>query len=193
MVQEYCLFITSTSENGILLIESKFTEHSFYQCSGYSKVKPGKPINPDKERCFDTKAIVESNFINCHLLAWKRKYWDILKSELNTNLYQTLKKCPMSNSCYQLFRQQALSEGYKEKYSISMSCVFTDERNEKLINSVCSTGLNSLPNGWQELFPNLPFSWQTHNNWFAFVKANNSNGKWDDWLNYINNRYINID
>ncbi|MFH1940682.1 MAG: hypothetical protein ABIL68_01160 [bacterium] len=186
-------FITSAAKRGILLIESKFTEHSFYQCSGYSKIKPGKPVNFDRKRCLDTKGILESDFKNCHLLAWNRKYWDILKEELNTKLYQKLKKCPMSSSCYQLFRQQALSKGYEKKYKISISCVFIDMRNEKLINSVCSTGLNSLPNGWQELFPNLPFYWLTHNHWFEFVKTNNSNGKWNNWITYIENRYIKME
>jgi len=31
------IFKTSSGEKGILLIESKFTEHSFYVCSGYQK------------------------------------------------------------------------------------------------------------------------------------------------------------
>ena len=187
------VFVNSVGEKGILLIESKFTEHSFYSCSGYSKTKPGKPINPDKKRCLDTEGILNSDFKNCHLLAWERKYWNILKDDLNKNLFQKLKRCPMSLSCYQLFRQQALSKGYEKKYNISISCVFTDSRNEKLMNSVCSTGLNSLPNGWQELFPNLHFKWLTHNNWFKFVKANNLKGKWDKWINYIEGRYINIE
>lgn len=187
------VFINSDGDKGILLIESKFTEHSFYSCSGYSKTKPGKPINPDKKRCLDTECIIDSDFKSCHLLAWERKYWNILKDDLNINLFQKLKRCPMSISCYQLFRQQALSKGYEKKYSISISCVFTDLRNEKLINSVCSTGLRSLPNGWQELFPKLPFKWLTHNNWFKFVKANNSKGQWDKWINYIEGRYINIE
>lgn len=186
-------FVTSEGKKGILLIESKFTEHNFYSCSGYSKTKSGKPINPDKKRCLDTEGILDSDFNNCHLLAWERKYWNILKDDLDTNLFRKLKRCPMSISCYQLFRQQALSKGYEKKYDISISCVFSDSRNEKLLNSVYSSGLNSLPNGWQELFPKLPFKWLTHNNWFKFVKANNFKCKWDKWINYIESRYINIE
>lgn len=63
-------FITEDNKKGILLIELKFTEHSFYQCSGYSKTKPGRPNNPDKKRCLDTVGILQSNFNNCHLLSW---------------------------------------------------------------------------------------------------------------------------
>jgi len=185
-------FITEDNKKGILLIESKFTEHSFYQCSGYSKTKPDRPNNPDKKRCLDTVGILQSDFENCHLLAWGRKYWDILKSNLNVELFNRLKKCPMSSACYQLFRQQALAKGYESRYDVVASCVFTDSRNESLNRSVHSSGLNDLPSGWSELFPELPFEWLTHNEWFEFVRVNNLNGQWNNWVKYIEERYINI-
>lgn len=184
-------FLTIDKRKGIFLIESKFTEHSFYRCSGYSKTKPGKPVNPNNKRCHDMKQVVRSSFKDCHLTApeWERKYWDLLKNHFN---YKNLKICPMAKCCYQIFRQQALAKGLEKKYDISMSCVAVDSRNENLINSSLSVGLKPFPEGWKDVFPKLPFLWLTHNNWFDFVKSNNRDGKWNEWVDYIENRYFKI-
>jgi hypothetical protein len=183
-------FISSNNREGILLIESKFTEHNFYSCSGYSKTKPGKPINRDKSRCLNTDSLVSSDFNNCHLIAWERKYWSLLKSDLNEEVFRELKRCPMSTSCYQLFRQQALAKGYESKYNPSVSCVVADSRNNALKNSLSSLGLDPLPDGWGLLFPNLPFKWFTHNDWFQFVNLHNGNKHWSEWIDYIEERYM---
>ena len=183
------IFYTRSQKRGILLIESKFTEHSFYGCSGYHKSKPGKPINPDKNRCKYTKGIIDSDFKDCHLSTWNRKYWDLLKNDLNKELFLELKRCPMTNSCYQLFRQQALAKGLENKYEIVVSCVFTDSRNENLINSCCSVGLKSFPEGWKELFPKLNFQWLTHNDWYSYIKENHSK-EYSNWVKYIGERYF---
>jgi hypothetical protein len=183
------IFKTTDNKKGILLIESKFTEHSFYGCSGYGKTKPGKPVNPDNGRCLNTKGLLNSNFKNCHLLVWNRKYWDLLRSEINSNLFSRLKKCPMTNSCYQMFRQQALAKAYKKRYDIVISCVATDSRNEALTNSCKSVGLKPFPDGWRELFPNMGFGWFSHNDWHQYVKENGSS-RYRDWLKYIGERYL---
>jgi hypothetical protein len=95
----------------------------------------------------------------------------------------------MSSSCYQLFRQQALAKGLENKYDISVSAVATDSRNEKLKNSSVRNGMKLFPEGWKELFPNLELYWFTHIDWFKFVRQDNLNGKWDEWLKYIQERY----
>jgi len=182
-------FRTEDGKNGIILIESKFSEHSFYSCSGYSKTKPGKPVNGKKERCLNPSLIVDSDFKECHLTTWDRKYWDLLGKELDKVKFSSLKKCPMSSSCYQLFRQQALAKGFEKKYDISVSAVATDSRNEELKNSSVRNGMKPFPEGWRELFPDLKLYWFTHNEWFTFVKQNNPGGRWDVWLKYILERY----
>ena len=182
-------FRTEDGKNGIILIESKFSEHSFYSCSGYSKTKPGKPVNEKKERCLNPSLIVDSDFNECHLTSWNRKYWDLLGNELDKVKFSSLKKCPMSSSCYQLFRQQALAKGLEKKYDISVSAVATDSRNEELKNSSVRNGMKPFPEGWRELFPDLKLYWFTHNEWFTFVKQNNPGGRWDVWLKYILERY----
>jgi hypothetical protein len=187
------LFKTSSEKNGILLIESKFTEHSFYVCSGYQKKSITKNIlNPDPKRCLNTTFLLASHFEDCHLRQWGRKYWDILKSDLNKDAFKLLSRCPMSTSCYQIFRQQALAKGFEKDYDIVASCVVSDERNITLINSGKSIGMSVFPDGWKSLFPNLPFYWLTHNSWFAFVKRNNSDGRWDEWIQYVGERYYSI-
>jgi hypothetical protein len=184
------LFKTKSGGDGILLIESKFTEHSFYVCSGYQKKSQTAYIpNPDKTRCLDPRSIVSSGFKDCHLNTWGRKYWDLIGIDMDKSFFASLKRCPMSTSCYQLFRQQALTKGFEKYYDIVASCVVNDERNTTLISSGHSVGLPPFPDGWKKLFPNSPFYWFTHNSWFNFVRANNKNGRWDNWIKYIGERY----
>lgn len=191
-------FKTVNGKSGILLIESKFTEHSFYGCSGYRTAKLGteenasRPSNPNNRRCHNTAGIMISDFAECHLLSsgWNRKYWDFLKDKLDKEKYASLKKCPMSNCSYQLFRQQALAQGFKKKYDVVISCVAADDRNEALKQSSHTTGLSCFPEGWKDLFPSLDFKWLTHNEWYEFVKVHNADGRWDEWVDYIGKRYF---
>ena len=182
-------FRTKNAKSGIILIESKFSEHSFYSCSGYGKTKPGRPVNDKKERCLNPLLIADSDFKECHLTSWNRKYWALLAGDLDKRKFSSLKKCPMSSSCYQLFRQQALAKGLESKYDIAVSAVVTDDRNEELKNSSVRNGMKPFPEGWKELFPKLEFYWFTHNDWFEFVRLHNSNNRWDGWLKYIKERY----
>jgi len=184
------IFKTLNGSSGILLIESKFTEHSFYVCSGYQKKSVTKyPPNPDKTRCHKPELILSSNFQECHLNTWDRKYWNLISNDIDHSKFVSLKRCPMSTSCYQLFRQQALAKGFEKYYDIVSSCVVTDKRNSTLVNSGHSVGLKPFPEGWRELFPSLQFHWFTHNSWFDFVKKNNQKGQWNKWLEYIGVRY----
>ena len=174
-------FKDEKGDEGILLIESKFVEHSFYKCSGYNS-----------EKCDNTKALIESDFTTCRLTEWGRTYWDLLKDDLNTKLFMQLTRCPMSTGCYQIFRQQALAKGYSAQYAQALSCVAADSRNDSLVGSAKRSGLGDFPDSWSGLFPNLPFFWMRHNAWFDFVKTHNENGQWDRWIKYIENRYINL-
>lgn len=153
------IFKTTKGKNGILLIESKITEHSFYVCSGYQKkTQTANNPNPNKTRCLSTSSIVSSNFDDCHLNTWGRKYWNLLSKDLNNDAFKALNRCPMSTSCYQLFRQQALAKGYEKYYDTVASCVVTDDRNITLSNSCKSSGMSMFPEGWKQLFPTLHFT-----------------------------------
>ena len=184
-------FKTADERKGIILFESKFTEESFYMCSGYKKrANDDKLINPDRNRCLNTTALVNSNFCECHLTNWHRRYWDLLEVELNKSKFIELNRCPMSCGCYQLFRQGALAKGLSNKYDIIISGVVTDQRNDKIKKSGRSTGMAELPTGWNELFPNMDFVWISHNDWYLYVKENNALGEWSKWLAYVGERYF---
>jgi hypothetical protein len=181
---------TGEDKNILLLIECKYTEHSFYNCSGRKrKTGLGLTPNPNPERCL-TKEPIENIQNNCHQILWGRKYWDFLRiSEYGKN---TLIKCPASIGGYQLIRQQALAEGILKsgKFSKVFSCVAYDGRNETLMESMKLTGINSIKNEWKKLF-NLKsdfITWE-HQDWVEYVRKNNTEQFEKDWLKYMNERY----
>lgn len=179
-------FGLADGRKGLLLVESKFTEQNFGFCSASGQ------LNPAPGGCCNTKGILDSNFTDCHLLAWRRKYWTYLEDHLDYGLYAGLELCPMMAGVYQLFRQQALAEALKTHFDLVISSVFVDSRNEEIQRVGLSAGLGSLPEGWAQLFPNLPFAWLIHNDWYEYVKLNDVTGEWADWLNYVGPRYFQV-
>ena len=182
--------ILVNDHTGIILAESKLTEHSFYSCSARTPVgRPGRPGNPDPKRCMNALAVARDAAASCHQGAWGRKYWERLHGTMDEELLSGLKACPAAFAGYQLFRQQALAEGYTAKYGLVVSAVAYDERNEALIHSLESTGINSFPGGWAALFKGkAKFSAWTHQSWVAWVRQHQT-GKWDHWLAWIEARY----
>ena len=114
---------------GLVLMENKFAEHSFYPCSGRKKENE----NPDASRCLDAEAVFENPAAQCHLLNWatdtrtNRRYWDFITvSDVGR---QVLSRCPAASAGYQLFRQQALAEAIASsgEYELVVSSVAYDE------------------------------------------------------------------
>ena len=177
---------------GIILTESKFTEHSFYRCSGRKK----EYGNPDIKRCLNFEDIYENIRNECYQLNWKaktrqnRKYWDYFSiSEYGQSI---LRYCPAAIAGYQLFRQQALAEGYLQKgaYDYVASCVAFDSRNITLIRCLRTTGVDDFTIGWSKLFDGkAKFKTFTHQQWFNWVRRYDKSGMWRDWGEYIRNRY----
>jgi len=173
---------------GLVLTENKYTEHSFYECSG-------RKYSPDPQKCLDIQAVLDDLDNTCYQLQWekdgrpKRKYWDFLKiSDFGKN---KLKRCPAAHSGCQLLRQQALAEGFAQsgKYDFVISCVAHDDQNETLINCLKPTGLDHFSD-WGKLFEGKArFTTFTHQQWVRWVKENDHNRRWKDWLNYVNTRY----
>ncbi len=182
--------ILVNGEMGIVLTESKLAEHSFYPCSARtSKSSPDRPANPDRGRCMDPTALVTNPGQMCHQVTWGRKYWDRLKGAISEAELAKLKACPAALGGYQLFRQQALAEGYTAKYDLVVSAVAYDARNDDLINSLRSTGVQSFPAGWAKLFKGKAgFSAWTHQAWVAWVREHQG-GDWTEWLEWIEERY----
>lgn len=175
---------------GIILAESKLTEHSFYSCSARTRAsKPGRPGNPDPERCVNALAVVSDPETLCHQGAWGRKYWGRLRGAIDVEAVAGLRACPAAFAGYQLFRQQALAEGYGQKYDLVVSAVAYDSRNESLIDSLASAGVSSFPGGWGALFKGKAhFAAWTHQAWVDWVRQHQV-GRWGDWLEWIEARY----
>ena len=177
---------------GLILTENKYTEHSFYPCSG-RKTKYG---NRDIKRCMNFRSIYSDIKNNCYQLNWEdgprknRKYWDYIR--ISDNGQQILKRCPAATSGYQLFRQQALAEGIAEsgKYEFVISCVAYDQDNQTLISCLNTAGIEDFTTGWGSLFEGkAEFKSFSHQQWVDWVRQYDTQGQWKDWLNYIEQRY----
>jgi len=176
---------------GIVLTENKFTEHSFYPCSGRKTIYG----NPDIGRCMDICKVYNDTDNQCYMLQWangertNRKYWDYLK--FTPEALSILRRCPAANAGYQLFRQQALAEALAQKgpYDFIISCVAYDARNRALVTCLKSTGIHNFTTDWGSLFEGkAKFATFTHQQWVKWV-SNNKKRIWQDWLDYVNKRY----
>lgn len=185
------VFKTIDGQDGIVLTENKFVEHSFYACSGRKK----KYGNPDRLRCLDINTVCADLPNQCYLLNWKeghrenRKYWDYVT--VSEHGKRTLKMCPAAVAGYQLFRQHALAEALIKsgKFSKAISCVAYDERNTTLNRCLKGTGINQIDE-WGSMFDgNAQFKTFTHQQWVAWVEQNDTSGKWKEWLCYVKSRY----
>ena len=177
---------------GLMLTENKFTEHSFYECSGRKK----EHGNPDIKRCLDFGLVSSDTANNCYQCHWEdgsrknRKYWDYIT--VNEKGRKLLKRCPAAVSGYQLFRQQALAEAIarSNKYDFVISCVAYDERNETLVGSLSGTGIADFTKDWACLFEGkAKFTTFTHQQWVDWVRKNDTQGLWKEWLSYVEERY----
>lgn len=186
-------FFTRGSEGklGVVLTENKFTEHSFYSCSARRADRPGRPGNPDRERCMRPLDVVADHRTQCHQHAWKRLYWERLARAADLQQLGRLTACPAAFAGYQLLRQQALAEALAERGAFDpvISCVAYDERNTELQTSLSSTGLPHFRD-WGALFRGgARFCAFTHQNWFAWVSRHDAAGVWRDWGAYVGERY----
>jgi len=177
---------------GIVLTENKFTEHSFYACSG----RKTQYHNPDIKRCLELDKVYNDTSNQCYMLQWackgrtNRKYWDYIR--FSPAGLETLKYCPAATAGYQLFRQQALAEALAQKnaYEFVVSCVAHDERNRTLIECLKGTGIQDFTKGWRSLFDGkTKFATFTHQQWVAWVQEHDSKGQHKDWLEYVRKRY----
>jgi hypothetical protein len=186
-------FIVKTIDggDGIILTESKYTEHNFYPCStNPDECKPNRNPNPDFSRCMQLAKGYDYKLI-CHQTnAWYRKYMNLIS--FSEQAEQVLNNCPAATDGYQLFRQQALAEGIAQsgRFELVASAVAFDGRNNDLIGCLNSTGIDDFQTGWATLFEGKAlFKTWTHQEWIQFVRENQQKGEFDEWLKYLNERY----
>jgi len=180
------------NKSGLVLTENKYTEHSFYCCSG----RKGEYGNPDIKRCLDVKKVLDDTEGACYMNHWEfekrtnRKYWDFIT--ISEQGKRTLRRCPAATAGYQLFRQQALAEGIAKsgKYEFVISCVAYDKDNQTLISCLKSTGINDFRDRWGSIFEGkAEFKSFSHQEFVKWIKENDYDGRWKDWLSYVKNRY----
>ena len=175
---------------GIVLTESKLTEHSFYSCSARAREgSTERPGNADPTRCLRVREVLANPATQCHQTAWGRKYWERLKDAVDEEAVIKLAACPAAHAGYQLFRQQALAEGYAMKYPLVISAVTYDGRNDDLVGCLTTTGVGDFPSGWGALFKGKArFDTWTHQAWVGWVRTHQT-GRWSSWLDWIQLRY----
>lgn len=187
---DVAFLVRTNNGRGIVLTESKYTEHSFYRCSARTtKESERRPSNPDPSRCMQPASECDFQSI-CHQTVWGRKYWDNL--ELTDHGKDILLRCPAAIGGYQLFRQQSLAEGIAKKsdYDLVISAVAFDGRNKTLIRSNQFSGVKDFQRDWGELFAGKAlFKTWTHQDWVKYVRQNGKGDIVKEWLDYINERY----
>lgn len=186
-------FLVETDRGpGLILTENKFTEHHFYGCSGR---KP-EVQNPDPGRCLAWSRLRADITAGCWQHHWatdtrpNRKYWSHLR--LSEHGRTALTRCPAASDGYQLFRQQALAEALAATttYALVASCVAYDERNTALRHCLRRTGVDDFTTGWGPLFTGrATFATWSHQDWVNWVRQQDTNGQWGDWLAYVQTRY----
>jgi hypothetical protein len=177
---------------GLVLIENKLVEHSFYGCSAHNhKGSAERAGNPHPSRCAKASPVLDHPESMCQQVVWGRRYWEHLAPVSNRDRISSLRCCPAARAGYQLFRQQALAEGIaaSRKYDLVLSCVALDERNDTLKRCLRSTGIADVRD-WGDLFQGTArFAVFTHQQWVAWVRAHDSDGLWAEWLSYVESRY----
>lgn len=174
---------------GVVLVESKLTEESFYPCSART-TKDGerRPGNPDPSRCLDVARLARNPAGHCHQALWGRRYWDHLRPHFEG--FAALNRCPAATGGYQLLRQQALAEGLRAKGAgFVATCVAYDERNDKLLRCLGSTGLADLRDFGGLFEDALPLALFTHQAWWAHVRKHGGRA-WQPWVRWIQERYL---
>lgn len=181
---------TQSGKNGIVLCENKYTEHSFYSCSARKIDEKSERVNnPDPQRCMVAADICNYKDV-CHQFVWGRKYLNLINfSDYSKGV---LKRCPAATAGYQLLRQQALAEGIanSNEYEFVASTVAFDKRNTTLIRCLESTGVSDFQSEWSNLFNGKAlFKTWTHQEWIQFVRDNQKENEFEEWLNYLKTRY----
>jgi hypothetical protein len=186
--------VETPNGTGLMLVESKYTEHWFYECSGHKRVTKGRTPNPDPSRCAAFQRVLDSPATECHVHeAWHRRYWEILGPVIDRSLAASFKYCPAAKGAYQLLRQQALAEALATKgsFALVVSAVAYDAENTE--DLFMSHGFSREVVDLRELWPRLfrgkaTFTTFTHQDWVGYVRSA-APDKFNAWLEFVNRRY----
>ena len=191
------LFGCDDGSSGIYLIENKYSEHHFYDCSAAHKTvslahkRQGMPPNNNPARCLDLMGIIENPQTMCQQEEWNRHYWGILRDSFDPSIAGTMPRCPAMKDGYQLLRQQALAQGIMNSslFDIVVSGIAYDQRNRELIHCMKDLGVDDVMRGWGNLFQTkVMFHCFTHQDLISWVTRSRG-GFIKQWGDYMNDRY----
>lgn len=189
------LFGCRDGKSGIYLIENKYTEHSFYDCSAAKKTlgkeysDRGLTPNPDSGRCKDIEKLLGDPENACQQQTWGRRYWSLLTKRVNRKAVTRCGRCPAMHGGYQLFRQQALAQGIADSrlFDYVVSGVAYDARNEALKTCLKGLGIENFTTGWSGLFrTKVKFHCFTHQDLVSYGRKSRAGQQWAD---YMSERY----
>lgn len=185
--------VTTPQGPGIVLVESKFTEHWFYECSGHKRSVKGRTPNPDRRRCQSLETVLSAPADQCHVTqSWNRRYWEHLQLVIDRDAVKLFGGCPAARGAYQLLRQQALAEALANsgEFALVVSAVAYDEENKGLfLMRTISGEIVDLRREWPNLVKGkAPFKTFTHQSWVTYVRKNAASAR-SEWLTYVRDRY----
>ncbi len=178
-------------KSNLLLIEFKFTESNFGECS--------KSGNPDRERCNHGELVISSPQTECYRSEVDRPYWNIILSPQGPFVRGMLSKtqyCPFRYDFYQLMRNQLLAKciAWDEDsgFSIVEFAVCYDDRNKSLLNLSHPIDGDSNPlTSWKSFLKDKnTFKHFTIQQFLEYIDhIDNLPSEVEQWRAYLNKRY----
>lgn len=178
-------------KKNLLLVEFKFTESSFGECS--------KSGNRDRERCNNGKLIISSPQTECYRSEVGRPYWDIILSPKGPFIREMLNKtkyCPFRYDFYQLMRNQLLAKQIAEDedsgFHIIEFAVCYDDRNKNLLTLSHPIDGNSNPlTIWKSFLKDKnTFKYFTIQQFLEYIEnTDNLPSELEQWRAYLKKRY----
>lgn len=178
-------------KSSLLLIEFKFTEPNFGECS--------KSANPDQERCNHGELVISSPQTECYRSEVSRPYWDMILSPQGPFIREALSKtkyCPFRYDFYQLMRNQLLAKCVAEDedsgFHITEFAVCYDDRNKTLLNLSHPIDGDSNPLIiWKSFLKNpSSFKYFTIQQLMEHIDhTDNLPSEMKQWRAYLNKRY----
>ena len=176
---------------GLVLMEVKYTEHSFYNCSRAQHLDR-ETRTRDCIEGWRSGALLEAPKTMCaQARNRKRPYMPLLSDTFRTHQANTTcQQCPALHGAYQLFRQQALAIALENTptYSFVLSAVAYDPNNRALTRSLKAAGVEHVVDGWAHMAQ--PFVGFSHDAWVRFVRDDSDKPEWcNAWVDYVVDRY----
>lgn len=181
----------TTGKSNLLLIEFKFTEPNFGECS--------KSGNPDQQRCNHAELIISSPKTQCYRSEKQRTYWDTILSPQGPFIVEMLRKtqyCPFRYDFYQLMRNQLLAHHITEDKDSGVHfaefAVCYDDRNKNILNLSHPIDGDSNPlTSWESFLKDKnTFKHFTIQQLLEYIENTDTlPSELEQWRTYLNKRY----